>query len=65
MKKLLLCIAIFMSASFVAAHTDEYLDTVEGAHGGQIRMSGAYHFELVVDVGHHHTGIKVYLGNHA
>lgn len=30
------------------AHTDEYLDTQQAPHGGQLRMAGAYHFELVV-----------------
>jgi len=29
------------------AHTDEYLDT-QARHGGQVRMVGAYHLELVV-----------------
>jgi len=30
------------------AHTDEYLDTQKAPHGGQLRMAGIYHFELVV-----------------
>ena len=30
------------------AHTDEYLDTVAAPNGGQLRMAGAWHFELVV-----------------
>lgn len=33
------------------AHTDEYLDTVGGVHGGMLRMSGAYHLELVLGDG--------------
>jgi hypothetical protein len=32
----------------VYAHTDEYLDTQTAPHGGQLRMAGVYHFELVV-----------------
>jgi len=30
------------------AHTDEYLDTQKAPNGGQQRMAGMYHFELVV-----------------
>ncbi|MGH8686040.1 MAG: hypothetical protein ACREUM_11905 [Nitrosospira sp.] len=32
---------------FAAAHTEEYFDSVESPHGGQMRMSGPYHLELV------------------
>lgn len=30
------------------AHSDEYLDTQQTPNGGQLRMAGMYHFELVV-----------------
>lgn len=30
------------------AHSDEYLDTQKTPNGGQMRMAGVYHFELVV-----------------
>ena len=30
------------------AHSDEYLDTQQAPNGGQQRMAGLYHFELVV-----------------
>ena len=30
------------------AHTDDYLDTQKTPNGGQMRMAGAYHLELVV-----------------
>lgn len=43
------------------AHTDEYLDTVETAHGGQLRMSGPYHLELVAK----DKEIMVYVADHA
>ena len=33
------------------AHTDEYLDAEGGVHGGMMRMSGAYHLELIVSDG--------------
>ena len=29
------------------AHTDDYLDTLAAPHGGQLRMAGPYHLELV------------------
>jgi len=35
-------------SGFVWAHSDEYLDTVEAPHGGQLRMAGPFHLELVV-----------------
>jgi hypothetical protein len=31
----------------VWAHTDDYLDTLAAPHGGQLRMAGPYHLELV------------------
>lgn len=30
------------------AHDDAYLDTAKSANGGQLRMAGAYHLELVM-----------------
>ncbi len=48
-------------------HSDEYLDTVPGAHGGQLRMGGAFHFELVLAAdakAEQATPIKVYLTDH-
>ncbi len=40
---------LFALASINAmAHTDEYLDTQQAPNGGQLRMAGMYHFELVV-----------------
>ncbi|MBI4742408.1 MAG: hypothetical protein HY777_12855 [Betaproteobacteria bacterium] len=39
----------FMLASpLLLAHSDDYLDTQKAPNGGQLRMAGAYHFELVV-----------------
>ncbi len=29
------------------SHTDEYFDSVEAPHGGQVRMAGPYHLEIV------------------
>ncbi len=39
---------LVFSPTGVLAHTDEYLDTQSAPHGGQVRMAGNYHFELVV-----------------
>ena len=39
--------AVLWSAS-THAHTDAYFDKVATPHGGQIRMAGPYHLELVV-----------------
>ena len=33
------------------AHNNEYLATIKGDHGGQIRMADNYHFEVVVGSG--------------
>lgn len=35
-------------ASVAQAHDDAYLDTLTAPHGGQLRMGGASHYELVV-----------------
>ena len=46
-KTLVLAAGLLSAAAF--AHTDEYLDTVVGPNGGQLRMAGAYHFELLLE----------------
>ena len=47
-----LTLATLLTALFAStgalAHTDDYLDTQKHANGGQMRMAGALHFELVV-----------------
>jgi hypothetical protein len=37
-----------LAGSTALAHTDDFLDTQKAPNGGQQRMAGAYHFELVV-----------------
>lgn len=37
-----------LSSSALFAHTDEVLDTQKAPNGGQLRMAGVYHYELVV-----------------
>jgi hypothetical protein len=44
----LLVLALGSAAPGVGAHSNEYLATIKGAHGGQIRMAEMYHFEVVV-----------------
>ncbi|NJO18410.1 MAG: hypothetical protein HC877_22550 [Thioploca sp.] len=43
------------------AHTDEFLDTQKTPHGGQLRMAGHYHLELVVT----EKSLTVYVTDHA
>lgn len=51
MKKTLastLLASLLMSASAAFAHDDATLDATAAPHGGQLRMAGIYHFELVL-----------------
>jgi len=41
-------LTVAMAAPSALAHSDEYLDTQKTPNGGQQRMAGMYHFELVV-----------------
>jgi len=55
-------------AMSVHAHDDAYLDTQQAPHGGQLRMAGAYHLELVVDKSTPQAADKpvvVYVTDHA
>jgi hypothetical protein len=44
---LLISAALIGASTFATAHTEEYFDSRESAHGGQMRMAGPYHLELV------------------
>lgn len=46
--KTLVFAAAMLTGTVALGHTDEYLDTLQAPHGGQLRMAGIYHFELVV-----------------
>ena len=48
MQSLLFSAALMLAGSSAFAHSDEYLDTQKTPNGGQQRMAGNYHFELVV-----------------
>lgn len=50
---------IFSQGAF--AHSDEYLDVQAAPHGGQLRMAGMQHYELVVKP----NEVIVYLTDHA
>ena len=54
------CLSLMVSFNSIA-HTDEYLDSQPSPHGGQVRMVGNYHFELVVEEKH----LTVYVTDHA
>ena len=56
------------SAASVHAHDDAYLDTQQAPNGGQLRMAGVYHLELVVDKSTPQAADKpvvVYVTDHA
>lgn len=40
--------AAMLSGAAALAHSDDVLDTQMAPNGGQLRMAGVYHFELVV-----------------
>ena len=57
-----------LAAGSALAHDDAYLDTQKAPHGGQLRMAGVYHFELVVDRSSPEAkekSVSVYLTDHA
>ncbi len=41
-------LAGLLASPAVLAHDDAYLDTQKAPNGGQLRMAGIYHYELVV-----------------
>jgi hypothetical protein len=53
--------ASLLFAGYATAHTDAFLDTQPSPHGGQVRMTDTYHFELVVK----DKELTVYVMDHA
>ena len=51
---ILLILAVPMAAS---AHSNEYLATIKGDHGGMLRMAEMYHFELMIKNGEAHVWV--------
>jgi hypothetical protein len=47
-KQILAFLLAGLVSTSVQAHTDEYFDTKKGPNGGQVRMAGIYHLELVL-----------------
>ena len=65
-------IAVLAGLTFAAgaalAHDDAYLDTQKAPNGGQLRMAGPYHYELVVVKGVNdvkENPVVVYVTDHA
>jgi len=57
-----LAFGVTLAFSFSAqAHTDEFFESVEAPHGGQLRMTGPFHMELVAKEG----DLTVYVTDHA
>lgn len=54
-------------SGLAAAHSDDYLDTVKTPNGGQMRMAGPYHYELVIKPAKKAgaNDVVVYLTDHA
>lgn len=66
--RLLAATALLFTAAPTLAHTDEYLATVKAPHGGQLRMTGPYHLELVVakdSAQAKENAVTVYVTDHA
>lgn len=40
--------ALALTSTALLAHTDDFLDTQKAPNGGQLRMAGPYHYELVI-----------------
>jgi hypothetical protein len=53
--------ALIGMSFFASAHTEEFFDSRESPHGGQMRMTGPYHLELVAK----DNEIMVYVMDHA
>ncbi len=65
---LLTGLSLVLSAGSALAHDDKYFDSIKSPHGGQTRMAGPYHFELVLKAGSTNTSanpVTVYVTDHA
>ena len=64
MKTMMLGVLFCMIMAFAlpaGAHTDEYFESVQAPHGGQLRMTGPFHLELLAKEGE----LTVYVTDHA
>jgi len=55
------CSVLMLSGGSAFAHSDEYFDSRPSAHGGQTRMAGPIHLELVTGA----QEVTVYITDHA
>jgi hypothetical protein len=53
--------ALASMSLFASAHTEEFFDSRQSPHGGQMRMTGPYHLELVAKK----NEVVVYVMDHA
>lgn len=62
------CAVLALSSGSAVAHDDKYFDSVKSPHGGQTRMAGVYHFELVMVTDNKaakESEVVVYVTDHA
>lgn len=57
----IIALLLLLIPASVLAHDDAYFDSHASPHGGQVRMAGPYHLELVVT----EQDIRVYVTDHA
>lgn len=65
--RLLLSAALIFAGTAAYAHDDATLDQMKAPNGGQLRMAGPYHFELLVDKNNKaakDSPVTVYLTDH-
>ncbi|MCK6435102.1 MAG: hypothetical protein HUU30_17870 [Burkholderiaceae bacterium] len=65
---ILAAMAMAVGSGAALAHDDATLDKQKSPHGGQVRMAGAYHFELVLAKdaqGAQDSPVVVYVTDHA
>lgn len=60
LSNLLVAASLGLMGANALAHTDDILATMKAPHGGQLKMSGPYHLELVVKPGL----VQVYVTDH-
>lgn len=61
-------LSFVLSAGSAFAHDDKYFDSIKSPHGGQTRMAGPYHFELVLKAGSTSASanpVTLYVTDHA
>lgn len=67
MSRLFLSAALLFAGHASFAHDDATLDQMKAPNGGQLRMAGPYHFELLVDKNNKEakdSPVTVYLTDH-